>query len=81
MQLNMCKHCHKMFYHRLRTSTCEECREKDDVLFDQIEKYLREFPNSNAIQIADGLNIEAAKVLSFIDEGRLTIAKGRFEKI
>lgn len=77
----MCKHCHKIFYSPIKTSSCEECKKKDDELFERIEKYLLEYPNSNAIQIADGLQIQAYEVLSFIDEGRLIVSNGKFEKI
>lgn len=80
MQLNMCKHCHKVFYNNQKLSTCENCKNRDDELFGRIEEYLMKYPNSNAIQISEGLKIQAYEVLSFIDEGRLTIAKGYFEK-
>jgi hypothetical protein len=80
MQLNVCKHCHRIFYSHLKLQTCEECKKLDDELFEKIEDYLMKYPNSNAIQIADGLKIQAHEVLSFIDEGRLIIAKGYFEK-
>lgn len=80
MQLNMCKHCHTIFYSRLKLRSCEKCRHQDEELFSRIEEYLKEFPNSNAMQIADGLKIQTQEVLAFVDEGRLMIAKGYFEK-
>jgi hypothetical protein len=49
--------------------------------FTLIEQYLQKYPNSNALQIADGTGIAAYEVVKFIDEGRLTASKGRFEKI
>lgn len=81
MQINVCKHCHKVFYNRYKLTTCEVCKLKDEELFRRIEEYLNKYPNSNAMQIAEGLQIQAHEVLSFIDEGRLMIAKGRFEKL
>lgn len=63
-----------------KLTTCEKCKKRDDELFAMIEAYLMKYPNSNAIQIAEGLKIQAIEVLSFIDEGRLTITKGYFEK-
>lgn len=80
MQLNVCKHCHKVFYNRLKLTTCDACKLKDEELFQKIEEYLLLYPNSNAMQISEGLKIQAHEVLSFIDEGRLVIAKGYFER-
>jgi hypothetical protein len=65
----------------MKKSVCEECKILDDKLFEQIEKYLLEYPNSNALQIADALKIQPFKVISFIDEGRLTMVEGKFEQI
>lgn len=81
MHLCMCRHCHKVFRHRMIKSVCEECKAMDDELFARIEKYLLEYPNSNAIQIADALKIQPLEVLSFIDEGRLTMVEGTFERL
>ncbi|WP_155998538.1 hypothetical protein [Lachnoclostridium phytofermentans] len=53
----------------------------DDELFARIEQYLLEYPNSNAIQIADALKIQPLEVISFIDEGRLTMVEGTFERL
>ncbi len=80
MQLNICKHCHKIFKSKFRLYTCDACKNIDDELFDRIEKYLMQYPNSNALQIAEGLSLQASQVLSFIDEGRLTIVKGIWDK-
>lgn len=80
MHLNVCKYCHKIFHNYYKLSTCETCKQRDDDLFEKIEVYLCKYPNSNALQIAEGLMIPASAVLSFIDEGRLMISKGYFEK-
>lgn len=80
MHLNSCKHCRKIFYHRFKTNTCEACKKQDDELFEQIKDYLMMYPNSNALQIADGLNVNVYEVFQFMDEGRLTIVKGKWSK-
>ena len=80
MHLNVCKHCHKIFYHRIKTHSCEQCKKKDDELFERIKEYLEMYPNSNAMQIADGLDVNVYEVLQFMEEGRLTIVKGKWSK-
>lgn len=81
MYTNICKHCHKQFKSRIKTYSCNECSEKDADYFDKIEAYLKEYPNSNALQISEALGITAYQVLNYLKEGRLNITKGRFERI
>jgi hypothetical protein len=70
-----------VFLSRLKAYTCEECRKTDDDHFDDIEAYLKEYPNSNALQISEALGITAYEVLNYLKEGRLNIARGHFEKL
>lgn len=65
----------------MKKSVCDECKALDDKLFEKIEKYLLEYPNSNALQISEALEIQPFKIISFIDEGRLTMVEGKFEQI
>ena len=81
MYRNVCKHCHKVFMSRLRAYSCEACKQLDNDHFDDIEAYLKEYPNSNALQISEALGITAFEVLNYIQEGRLNIARGHFERL
>ncbi|NLK28536.1 MAG: hypothetical protein GX306_09380 [Clostridiales bacterium] len=81
MYTNVCKHCYKVFKSRIRTFTCKNCRQIDDDHFDDIEAYLKEYPNSNALQISEALGITAYEVLNYLKEGRLHISKGKFEQL
>lgn len=81
MYTNVCKFCGKIFIGNVKSSACQDCKNADDDLFTKIENYLKQYPNSNAIQIAEGLEISALDVLRYIDEGRLQVAKGEFKKI
>ena len=81
MYTNKCKFCGKIFVSKLKSTTCASCKHLDEELFSKIEEYLRRFPNSNAMQIADGLEISALDVLQYIDEGRLQLSKGEFRKL
>lgn len=81
MQTNVCKHCHKVFMSKFKSYRCEACKELDDSHFDDIEAYLREYPNSNAIQISQALGITALEVLHYVQEGRLNVSRGQFERL
>lgn len=81
MYTNICRHCHKVFNSRFKAYSCEECKKIDNDHFDDIEAYLKEYPNSNALQISEALGITAYEVLNYLKEGRLNISRGHFEQI
>lgn len=81
MKLNQCKYCFNMFKSPDTRVVCDKCRPLDEALFSSIEEYLKKYPNSNAIQIAEGLEIPTFEVVRFIDEGRLQFSRGKFERI
>ncbi len=81
MKVCVCRFCGKIFKHHTKISACSSCRNLDDELFDAIRDYLKQFPNSNAIEIAEGLDITTMDVLRYIDEGRLVVSKGTFKEI
>lgn len=81
MYTNVCKHCFKVFKSKIRTTTCKECRVADEDQFDDVEQYLRLYPNSNALQISEELGIPAYTIIKYLDEGRLRITKGDFSKL
>lgn len=80
-QLYTCVHCKKIFQSRIKRKVCSECSKKEDEMFLKIKEYLKQYPNSNAMQIAEGLEINVMSVLYFIDEGRLSIVNGSFSKL
>ncbi len=81
MYTNVCKHCHKVFKSKISTLCCRECRDQDDDQLDDIVKYLREYPNSNALQISEELGIHPYEIIKFMEEGWLTESKGEFHQI
>lgn len=81
MYTNICKHCRKVFRSRFKAYSCEECKKIDSDHFDDIEAYLKEYPNSNALQISEALGITAFEVLNYLKEGRLNISHGKFDRI
>mgnify|MGYP001403139839 CR=1 FL=1 len=81
MYTNVCRHCHKVFMSRIKAYTCKDCKSIDNDHFDEIEAYLKEYPNSNALQISEALGITAYEVLNYLKEGRLNISRGYFEKL
>lgn len=81
MYTNVCKHCHKVFQSRIKMYSCKACKAEDENHFDEIEEYLKKFPNSNALQISEELGITAYEVLKYQQEGRLCQVRGKFSKL
>lgn len=81
MKQNRCHYCRKLFQSATGRSVCDTCSAIDDILFGRIEAYLKKYPNSNALQISEGLDIPIVSVIRYMDEGRLMVAKGRFERL
>ena len=81
MHLSKCKFCGTVFKTKKKEFICENCKSIDDAVFTKIELYLQKFPNSNAIQIAEGAGVSVIDVLQYIDEGRLRLSKGEFKKL
>lgn len=81
MRLNKCKFCGQFYRSAVQGVVCPRCVPLDDILFSRIENYLQKYPNSNALQISEGLEIPIMEVIRYIDEGRLAVSKGSFSKI
>ncbi len=81
MQTNICKICRKVFISRTLSRTCNECQKLDDAYFSRVTKYLETYPNSNAMQISEALDLPIELIVSYITEGRLITSRGIFEKL
>ncbi|MCH5273796.1 MAG: hypothetical protein J1E35_08995 [Lachnospiraceae bacterium] len=81
MKQNRCKYCGSEFQSPDTRVVCNNCKWIDEALFSSIERYLKKYPNSNALQISEGLEISLYEVIRFIDEGRLEFSRGKFERL
>lgn len=79
--ISVCKHCQKQYFSHTPGYCCPDCKDIDKMRFELIKAYLKRFPNSNAMQIADALDLKTYTVLKYVDEGMLVIGKGEFEQI
>lgn len=78
---SVCRFCGRPFITWTGGTCCKNCKDKEDLEFQAIVDYLKKYPNSNAIQIAEGMEISPFDVIRYIDEGRLTISKGSFKSV
>lgn len=78
---NVCKHCYKVFKSKIRTCACKNCQIRNEKQFDDIEQYLKLYPNSNALQISEELGIFAYTIVKYMEEGRLQVTNGEFSRL
>lgn len=52
---------------------CQVCGENDLADYQMIRNYVRTYPNSNAMQIANATGISVSKILRYIRNGSLTV--------
>ena len=79
--VNVCKHCQKQYISPTQGYCCEACKDIDEMRYAQIKAYLSHYPNSNALQISEALDIKPYTILKYVDEGMLVVGKGEFEKL
>ena len=79
--INTCKHCRMQYYDMKQGYCCPFCKDIDKMRYQQIKAYLKHYPHSNAIQVAEALDISTYTVLKYVDEGNLDFGRGEFEQI
>lgn len=79
--VNVCKHCQKQYISPTVGYCCSACKDIDKMRYEQIKAYLNTYPNSNAIQVAEALEIKPYTILKYVDEGMLVISRGEFEQL
>ncbi|MGG4456195.1 hypothetical protein [Brevibacillus porteri] len=53
--------------------SCQVCGENEIQDYQMIRNYVRSYPNSNAMQIANATGISVSKILRYIRNGSLTV--------
>ena len=81
MEVNICKHCQRQYIGETKGFCCPKCRDIDIMRFEEIKAYLKNYPNSNAYQLADALDMNVYTVIKYVEEGSLVYSRGKFEKI
>lgn len=56
-----------------REYVCQVCGQNDQDEYQLIRNYVRSYPNSNAMQIANATGISVSKILHYIKNGSLSV--------
>ncbi|MCL2855158.1 MAG: hypothetical protein FWE21_06015 [Defluviitaleaceae bacterium] len=74
MELANCRKCKKV-YTKIRSVICPCCEKEEEGLFLSVQDYLRENPKSPLSEVAEATGVTAKKILGYIRDGRLEVAK------
>lgn len=70
-ELKQCKECNGTFLYITNDQQCLSCSQKNELEFQKIKSYLKQFPRSSIGTIATVLDISVANIQKYIDQGRL----------
>lgn len=62
-----------------RELVCAVCGQNDQEEYRVIRNYVRSYPNSNAMQIANATGISVSKIMRFIKDGSLTVVQDPYK--
>lgn len=74
MEMANCKRCKKLFP-RVTDFICESCKSAEEKLFDDVREFLKSNPNSTIDKISAETGASAKRILTWLREGRLEVAK------
>ena len=74
MEMANCLRCKKVFP-KIKEPICDECKKKDEEIFEKVKKYLEDHPTSTVQRISAGTGASTKKILAWLREGRLEIAE------
>ena len=75
MEMANCRRCRKLFA-KIDSPICDDCKKEEEKLFEEVKKYLRDFPNSTLSQISEATGMPLKKLVAYLREGRLEVASG-----
>jgi flagellar operon protein (TIGR03826 family) len=75
MEMVNCPKCGKVFA-KMSDPICESCLKKEEVMFDKVVDFLKEFPDSSLHEVATATDVSVKKIMRYIKEGRIEITAG-----
>ena len=75
MNIKNCIRCKKIYQYD-GFKLCHNCRKEDEVDYDKVKEFLREFPGADITTVVEKTGVDTKKVITFLKEGRLEIEGG-----
>jgi len=81
MNVRNCRKCGKLFNHIAGMPICPECKEKLELKFQEVKKYIRDNRTADMKEIAEACEVESGQIQQWIREDRLEITEDSPVKI
>lgn len=78
MEMANCVRCRKLFP-RIREPICEECKKKEEELFQNVKDFLDDNPSSTIMKISEATGASSKKITQWLREGRLELVSATGE--
>jgi len=72
MDIAYCADCGRLFQ-KSGHMICRDCLRKQDALFEDVKKYIRDHRQAAMAEICEALDVSAEKLLRYMKEGRLIL--------
>lgn len=72
-ELKQCKECNGTFLYTTSDNLCLSCSQKNELEFQKIKNFLKQYPRSSIGTIATALDIKVSNIQKYVDEGRLEV--------
>ena len=81
MNVTNCKGCGRLFNVMNNSRLCQACIAQLEEKFQQVKKYLEDFPNSSIDRVSEDNDVSVKQIKQWVREERLTFAEGSLDGI
>ena len=75
MEIESCKRCGRLFQYITGKPICQECKKKEEELFQKVKEYLREHPGAVIKEVSEETGTSIPMIEGFLKLGRLEVSK------
>ncbi len=74
MNVRNCRKCGKVFNYVVGLPICPRCKEEQEVIFQEVKKYVQEHRGADIMEVSQECNVEPGQIRQWIREDRLQFA-------
>lgn len=75
MEVQVCKHCRRLFQSVSGSNVCPNCYVGLEADFKTVKRYIRSHPNSTIVEVAEACEMEMAQIRQWIKDERIEYTK------
>lgn len=75
MNVRNCRNCGRIFNYLTGPLTCQRCREKMEVKFQEVKEYIRKNPGVGIPEVSDACDVEPNQIRQWLRDERLELTE------